>query len=63
MKQHIIVDDRFKIGQYLLGIAKSLMPTNKSVKIISDEEYKKHLISEKDYSQDAIDTVESIKNP
>ncbi|MCK5781804.1 MAG: hypothetical protein KAH10_04405 [Flavobacteriales bacterium] len=38
MKQYIVVDDRFKVGQYLLGIVKSLMPTNKSVLIISEEE-------------------------
>lgn len=38
MKQYIVVDDRFKIGQYLLGIAKSLTPNNKSIKIISKEE-------------------------
>jgi len=38
MKYHIIVDDRFKIGQYLLGIAKAVLPINKSVKIVSENE-------------------------
>lgn len=45
MKQHIIVDDRYKIGQYLLGIAKSLMPGNKSIKIVSEAEINQQAIS------------------
>ena len=39
MKKYIVVDDRFKIGQYLLGIAQSLMAVDKSVDIISEEEF------------------------
>ena len=39
MKKYIVVDDRFKTGQYLLGIAQSLMAVDKSVDIISEEEF------------------------
>jgi len=42
MKQYIIVDDRYKIGQYLLGIAKNLMISNKSITVLSDTELEKY---------------------
>lgn len=65
MKQYIVVDDRFKIGQYLLGIAKSLMPVNKSVKIVSEAEITNLAISpthNKPYNKKVQDTLKDKKS-
>ena len=64
MKKYIVVDDRFKIGQYLLGIAESLMAVNKSVKIISEEEFAVSPTEMKPYNkktQEAINTKKTHK--
>ena len=64
MKKYIVVDDRFKIGQYLLGIAESLMTVNKSVKILSEEELAISPTSKKPYTkttQKAIKSDRSVK--
>ena len=64
MKKYIVVDDRFKIGQYLLGIAESLMAVNKSVKILSEEELAISPTAKKPYNkttQKAIKSDQSLK--
>lgn len=45
MKQYIIVDDSFKMGQHLIALAKELVSNNKSIKIVSEAEFKGLAIS------------------
>jgi hypothetical protein len=51
MKKYIVVDDRFKIGQYLLGIAESLMAVTKSVKILSEKDVAVSPTEKKPYNE------------
>ena len=59
MKKYIVVDDRFKIGQYLLGIAESLMAVNKSVKILSEEDVAVSPTEKKPYNKTTQKAIKS----
>ena len=62
MKKYIVVDDRFKIGQYLLGIAQSLMAVDKSLDIISEEEFAVSPSESKPYNKETQDAVKIDKS-